>query len=307
MKTNSSTPSIPHSTAPPHGRNARRLAHGAFFGHVRERCDIGDATLSELQPTVPEHEIQTHTHDDAHVLLLLDGAYVSSAEDMPPVCTELAVVLNPPGTTHRDCFRDLRKDMRSDTSNPNDADAVPGRFFALSLPLSRWREASDARALPDRAIRLPLPGLVAALHLRQRLRDWDDTSALAVEADIERLLDAASIAIRPLRAAAAPAWLQRAHERLRDDSAHVPSLAELAAECGVHPVYFARAFRRRYGCSPGDELRRCRLERALAQLQNRRRSLVDIALACGFVDQSHFTHAFRRAFGWTPAQFRALR
>jgi AraC family transcriptional regulator len=297
------TPSIPNSAASPHRRDARRLAHGAFFGDVRERCDVGDATLSELQPTVPEHEIQTHTHDDAHVLLLLDGAYVSSAEDMPPVCSELAVILNPPGTTHRDCFRDMRGDTSGITE---DTYAVPGRFFALSLPLSRWREACDARALPDRAIRLPLPGLVAALHLRQRLRDWDDTSALAVEADIERLLDAASIAIHPPRATAAPAWLQRAHERLRDDSAQVPSLAELAAECGVHPVYFARAFRRRYGCSPGDELRRWRLQRALSQLQDHRRSLADIALACGFVDQSHFTHAFRRAFGWTPAQFRAL-
>lgn len=295
---------IPRTAASPHRRDARRLAHGAFFGDVRERCNVGDATLSELQPTVPEHEIQTHTHDDAHVLLLLDGAYVSSAEDMPSVCTELAVILNPPGTTHRDCFRDMRGDT---CGHPNDTTAVSGRFFALSLPLPRWREACDARVLPDRAIRLPLPGLIAALHLRQRLRDWDDTSALAVQADIERLLDAASIAIRPLRAAEAPAWLQRAYERLRDDSAHVPSLAELAAECGVHPVYFARAFRRRYGCTPGDELRRWRLQRALGQLRQHRRSLADIALACGFADQSHFTHAFRRAFGWTPAQFRALR
>ena len=102
-----------------------------------------------------------------------------------------------------------------------------------------------------------------------------------------------------------PPWLSRARARLREDCAQAPSLAELAHESGVHPVYFARAFRRRYGCAPGDYLRRCRLERALALLRDPHRSLAEVALACGFVDQSHFTHAFRRAFGQTPARFRA--
>ncbi len=282
-----------------HIRDDQRLANGRFFGDLHERREVGDATLSELRPAVPECEIQTHTHDDAHLLLVLDGAYVSSAEDMPRVCIEPVLILNPPGTTHRDCFRDLERGSHA-------AQAPHGRFFALSLPPARWRMANEARALPERAIRLPLPGLVAALHLRQHLRDWDDTSALGVEADIERLLDAASSAFRPMSAAAAPAWLQRAHERLNDDSAQVPTLAALAVECGVHPVYFARAFRQRYGYSPSDALRRRRLERALGQLRDPRRALADIALACGFVDQSHFTHVFRRAFGCTPARFRAL-
>jgi AraC family transcriptional regulator len=254
--------------------------------------------LSELTPTVPEYEIDTHTHDDAHLLLVLDGAYVSSAEDMPPVSIVPSLILNPPGTTHRDCFRDLHDHTR-------DGRAPPGRFFALSLPYSRWCDAREVRHLPERALRLPLPALAAALRLRQRIRETDDVAALAIEADIERLLDAASAA--PIHTSPAPAWLQRARERLRDDASRVPTLAALAAECDVHPVYFARAFRSRYGCTPGDALRRCRLERALGELRDSRRALAEIALDCGFVDQSHFTHAFRQAFGWTPAQYRALR
>ena len=280
---------------------APRLTQGAFFGDLHERRTVGEIALSELRPTVPEHAIETHTHDDAHLLLLLDGAYLSSAEDMPTVCVEPALILNPPGTTHRDCFRDLRAGARRRREQANDA--PPGRFFALSLPTTRWRDACERRVLPDRAVRLPLPALAAALRLRRQLRVNDDATALSLEAEIEALLDTA--AMRPLPAAPAPPWLHRARARLREDCTHAPSLAELAQDCGVHPVYFARAFRRRYGCAPGDYLRRCRLERALGLLRDPRRSLSEIALACGFVDQSHFTHAFRDAFGRTPARFRA--
>ena len=87
---------------------------------------------------------------------------------------------------------------------------------------------------------------------------------------------------------------------------HTPRLGELARTVDVHPVYLARAFRRSYGCSPGEYLRRRRMEHAVAMLHDDRMGIADIAVACGFVDQSHFTHAFRRAYRYTPAQYRTL-
>lgn len=54
---------------------------------------------------------------------------------------------------------------------------------------------------------------------------------------------------------AAPQWLARTRERLRDACFETPRLSDLAKIAGVHPVYFARAFRHRYGCSPGEYLR----------------------------------------------------
>jgi AraC-like DNA-binding protein len=35
-------------------------------------------------------------------------------------------------------------------------------------------------------------------------------------------------------------------------------------------------------------------------------SLADIALACGFADQSHFTRTFTRVFGISPGAWRKL-
>jgi AraC family transcriptional regulator len=93
---------------------------------------------------------------------------------------------------------------------------------------------------------------------------------------------------------------------LQDASHLTPRLSELAAAADVHPVHFARAFRARYGRSPGEYLRHCRLERACALLRDLRTPLADIAAQCGYVDQSHFSHAFRRAYRLTPTAFRRL-
>ena len=102
-----------------------------------------------------------------------------------------------------------------------------------------------------------------------------------------------------------PAWLERAREQLDDDWMHTPRLSALARNADVHPVYFSRAFRRRFGCSPGEYLRHCRMERAIGLLHDPNMGLAQVAVACGFVDQSHFTHAFRRNYRCTPAQYRA--
>ncbi|WP_457096697.1 AraC family transcriptional regulator [Lysobacter sp. P5_B9] len=264
-----------------------RLGHGAFYGDYREQRLVGPLALAEMRPTVPEHDVQTHTHDDAHFLLLLEGKYLSTARGMPEVCTTRALVLNPPGTTHRDCFRGL-----------------DGRFFTLSIPAGAWRAATEYRTLTQDAMRLPATALVLATRLWHELRNWDGASPLAIEAGLQLLLDA--VAQQSPRERDGPMWLERAREQLHDEWRRTPDLAELADTAGVHPVYLARAFRRRYGCSPGEYLRRCRMERAIALLHDRSKALADIAAACGFVDQSHFTHAFRRQHRCTPAQYRAL-
>lgn len=263
-----------------------RLAHGQFFGRYQARRQVGELALAELQPTVPEHEVQTHTHDDAHLLLLIDGDYLSSAQGMPPVCRGVTLVLNPPGTQHRDRFRGLA-----------------GRFFTVSWPQARWQQASGQRRLPQQALRLGSSAQAHAAALLGELRHWDDASPLAVEASFETLLDEAGIDIR-VESTSGPAWLSRVRERLADDLTASPDIAALARLCDVHPVYLARAFRHRYGCSPAEYLRRCRLERALRMLHSTRLGLTEIAAACGYADHSHFTHVFRHRYGCAPSLYR---
>ncbi len=75
----------------------------------------------------------------------------------------------------------------------------------------------------------------------------------------------------------------------------------------MHPARLARGFRRSYGESVGERLRRLRLDAARAALERPGSDLADVAQECGFADQSHLTRAFRKAFGVTPGAFRRRR
>ena len=81
-------------------------------------------------------------------------------------------------------------------------------------------------------------------------------------------------------------------------------LEEVAEECGVTREHFTREYRRRFGESPGDQLRRWRLGRAFEMLKVTRTPIEDIALLCGFGSSNTFGRAFRRHYGCSPSSIR---
>lgn len=99
-----------------------------------------------------------------------------------------------------------------------------------------------------------------------------------------------------------PTWLQGVERSLREDQGR--PIEVLAKEAGVHPMHVWKAFRRWYGCTPGQHLREVRVERAQALLSSTTLSLSRIAHETGFADQSHFTRVFRHVTGETPIEFR---
>jgi AraC family transcriptional regulator len=100
--------------------------------------------------------------------------------------------------------------------------------------------------------------------------------------------------------------LQRQVNLINVNLAHDLSIAEIAHECGLSSGYFARAFKRSTGVPPYQLLTKMRVERAKELLKDPRCELADIALLCGFVDQSHFTRVFSRSEGYSPGRWRRL-
>lgn len=82
------------------------------------------------------------------------------------------------------------------------------------------------------------------------------------------------------------------------------TLAEIAAEVGLNPHYFARVFKQAMRQSPHQYILEKRVERAKVLLKTTELSLVEIALQVGIATQSHFTTVFHRLTGTTPREFR---
>jgi AraC family transcriptional regulator len=263
------------------------LHHGEFFGMREQRRDVAGFSLS-VASADPTRPVARHTHEDAHFILLLDGHYLSSARGAGHLNAEPALIYNPPGTTHQDTFPECA-----------------GRFLGVSVSAGRLAESSEVAPPSPAAIRVWDPGALDTAHRIARGLAHD-AGSLGVEALCLELVGAFAreravgrkVDQRP------PHWLARAREVLHDRALDELTMASVARDVGVHPVYLARMFRRFFGCSPAEYVRRCRVERAAAMVRGSARPLSEIALACGFVDQSHLTRAFGRTFATSPGAYR---
>ncbi len=104
-----------------------------------------------------------------------------------------------------------------------------------------------------------------------------------------------------------PLQERRVISRILDDLAGDPSLSELALLCGLSRSHFVRAFKQTTGLPPHRWLLMQRVKRAKTLLHDTERSITEIALDCGFADQSHFTRVFSKIFGISPGAWRRQR
>jgi AraC family transcriptional regulator len=248
-------------------------------------AEVNGFTLAELR--FPPHLVQDEFEPELpYLALVLDGSLVKSFRARTIELEPASGVTMPAGATHGARF------------GPKGARVVIVKPKNASEPL--------AGSL-DRLVALrgrPLSWL--AWRLAGELRAPDGAAPLAAEGLALELLAATSRETRSARQIGrSPAWLAAAEELLRARLRDSLGLGELADAVGVHPTHLARVFRARYGVSVGEYGRRLRLAWAAAEIARGDTPLAVIATQAGFADQSHFTRAFRRYVGVTPARYRA--
>ena len=279
-----------------HNEAADRMPFGRFYSRAVATREVQGFTLACHVPYLRKRDVREHVHEGAHFVFVLRGNYESNARPVELAGEEgvAVAIYSPPGTAHRDGFTD-----------PSGA-----AFATLSVAPSALDEVAELTRLPTEEIRLPRSSmalvrrlLVEASAARHSLRD--DLSDGIAEALCLELLARMGVECDSVPQSA-PRWLARARDLLRDSCFAVAprSVGEIARQLDLHPVYFARRFRRHFGVTPGEYLRHCRLENARRLVRRSTAALAEIATVSGFSDQSHFTNAFRARFGVSPGEFR---
>lgn len=83
------------------------------------------------------------------------------------------------------------------------------------------------------------------------------------------------------------------------------TLGDLAAVAGMTEYQFDRRVRRLFRLTTGQLLLKLRIDAAAERLRDADLPVAQIAMACGYADQSAFTRQFRRTIGLTPVEYRS--
>jgi len=255
-------------------------------GDIVKHRDVAGFSLSERaysSGTV----LPPHCHAQAYLSFVLAGEYVETYARRAGVCAQGALYFLPAGELHRNEF------------------LTEVRTLLVKIEpviLDRLRDHATVLSAPGE-----VTGLACSWLANRMLREFtaaDDVAPLAMEGILLEILAESARAIGENGGSNAPAWLRRVREALEDSYLEAPGLSELASLAGVHPVHLSREFRKHYQSTIGEYIRKRRIEHASHLLTNTATPLSEIALLCGFSDQSHFCAMFKVHTGLTPAKFR---
>lgn len=257
------------------------------FGQQLKSIEVGGFIFTETYHA-PGFVLSRHDHECANFNFTVSGQCRETMRGRSEECGPSSLVIKPAGEAHANRY------------GPSGArclivEVTPARLKTLA-PHGRVFDA------PASLRRGPVVALAARMYAE--LRAGGCASELVLEGLALELLG--HLARRSAKASSrvVPRWLREAQELLHRSFAERVGLSALAESAGIDPSHFARAFRRWFGCSVGEYVRRLRFQYAAEQLAASERPLAEVALAAGFYDQSHFTNAFKLHMGLTPAEYR---
>lgn len=100
--------------------------------------------------------------------------------------------------------------------------------------------------------------------------------------------------------------IQKMLSYIREHYAEAVTLEEIARSASISRSEAERCFNAYVGCSPVDALIQHRLQVAHRLIKDTTRSLQEISYSCGFNSVHYFSRQFRKTYGYTPGQYRAL-
>lgn len=258
----------------------------SFSGKPLRRSELNNFNL--VESSYPARLVQPkHAHDLPYFSLVLQGGYTENYGLKSLMREPSTLIFHPREEEHAVDYHSRVRIFRFE---------MQPQFMDRLIECSKMLR-SRAEFRGDSSISL-------ATRIYREFQRMDAVSPIVIEGlALEIIGEALRREMHNLESRT-PAWLNRAKEILHEQFSEDLTLAAIAEEVGVHPVYLARQFRKHYHCTVGEYARRLRVEAACREVTESDKSLAEIATEAGFYDQSHFSHTFKRLTGLTPTEFR---
>ncbi|HLG97976.1 MAG TPA: helix-turn-helix transcriptional regulator [Bryobacteraceae bacterium] len=257
-------------------------------GDVVKRRTIGPFTVSEnfyARPGV----LTARSYREAFITFVIEGTLLEKYAGATLVCRPGGVRFLPAGMQHTP---QVEAELRC---------------LHVSSPPDVLEQLARQSVVPKKPAQLN--GLTTTWLTNRLYAEFtreDAASGIAVEGLVLAILAEIARGEVKQNAPRVPSWLRRATEIVESRFLERLSLAAIASEVGVHYVHLSRQFHKYNQCTVGEMIRRRRVQYASHLLAHSETPLAEIALMCGFADQSHLSFLFKRYMGVSPSKFRAL-
>ena len=260
------------------------MTKGQYSGQVNVLSHEACILVSTTQYNEHDFNNRLHYHDNAHLSFVLYGGCAERKheryERLPGMLTYYSA-----GEAHQ-----VTGVCRSSKHINIE---IENRFF-------------DEYHVTDAAIRTAItknPGTTFLMTtIYRELLSGDAFSAPSIQMLLLRLIGQTE----RWQGGSVPGWVNKVYCYIMDNWDSNPSLNELSAVAGVHPVHISKYFPLYFSVTLGEYLRKIKVSKAVRLIKYTNDSLTCISYACGFADQSHFSRSFLHFTGYSPAAYRKI-
>lgn len=225
-----------------------------------------------------------HYHDEPHLTFILNGGVTDKRKNLETERFSSELMFFHAGEPHQTISR-----------------SFPTKYVSFQFETNYHKKNPNLEAELQASVKSNPNAKLSMLKIYKELKKKDEFTESSVEMLLLGLLNG-----KNLDSNSRPNWLNKIVEILNDNWNEEISLGELAFAAGVHPKTISKYFPKYFSCTLGEYRRRIKIEKSLTLIKKSNFSLTEIALNCGFYDQSHFTETFKQMTGFLPKQFRKM-
>lgn len=248
-----------------------RLSQGIGTIYVSTHFEVGNSDLR-------------HYHDEPHLTFILSGGVTDKRKNLEAELFAGELMFFRAGEPHQTISR-----------------TFPTKYVSFQFQPDYFRQNPSVEAQLTASIEKNPNAKLSMLKIYKEFSAKDVFSESSIEMLLLGLMNG-----KNFNDNARPNWLKKIVELLNDRWNEELSLNDLAAAANVHPKTVSKYFPKHFACTLGEYRRKIKIEKSLALIKTSNLSLTEIALNCGFYDQSHFTETFKKLTGFLPKQFRKL-